>query len=179
MKQGLVKPQRIFIWQQAIEWLRLSWSSLCNGSVLYPVQRMGVAMTTVLVLGWNSRFDDSKVIWISCTIFSLYLVGDRSLLSFPSTLTVLIFGPTESSAKWCQLQRPNLLLLWAGPKHLHPCRHRYQLPFMSPLLQLLLLLHRLLSRQSWSHLPLQLSQQQEAPKLRLGALWPRPSVLTW
>ena len=84
--------------------------SLCNGSVLCPVQRMDVAMTTVLVLGRNSLFDDSKVMRISCTIFSLYLAGDRSLLSLPSALTVLIFGPTESSAKWCQLQRPNLPL---------------------------------------------------------------------
>lgn len=158
----------------------LSWCSLCNGSVLSPVQRMGVAMTTVLVLGWNSLFDVSKVMWISCTIFSLYLVSDGLLLSFLSTLTILIFGPTESSAKWWQLQRPNLLLLRAGPKHLHPCRHRYQLPFTSPLLQLqLLLLHKPPSHQSWSHRPLQPSRRQEAPKLLLGAWWPRLSVLTW
>lgn len=33
-----------------------------------------------------SVFTDWKVMRISCTIFSLCLVGDRSLLSFPSTL---------------------------------------------------------------------------------------------
>lgn len=47
---------------------------------------MDAAMTTVRVLSWNSLFGGSKVMWISCTVFSLCLVGDRSLLSFPSAL---------------------------------------------------------------------------------------------
>lgn len=47
---------------------------------------MDVAMTTVLVLGWNSLFAGSKAMWISCSTFSLYLIGDWSLLSFPSAL---------------------------------------------------------------------------------------------
>lgn len=178
MKQGLVKPQRIFGWQGAIEWFRLSWCSLCNGSVLCPVQCMGVAVQQTL--RWiETVSDDSRVMWISCAIFSLYLVCDWWLFSH-QLLRTLIFGPTESSAKWCQLQRPNLLHPWADPKLLHPFHHQYQLPFMSPLLQLqLLLLHKPPSHQSWSLRPLQPFRRQEAPKLRLGAWWPRPSVLMW
>lgn len=58
-----------------MEWLRLSW--LCNGSM---------DGCCVLVLGSNCLFDGSEVMWIICTVFSLYLASDRLLLSFPSTL---------------------------------------------------------------------------------------------
>lgn len=47
---------------------------------------MDVAIRAVLVFGWNSLFADLKVMWISCTIFSLYLPSDRPLPPFPSTL---------------------------------------------------------------------------------------------
>lgn len=43
-------------------------------------------MRAALVLGWNSLSADLKVMWISCTIFSLYLLGDQVVLSFPSAL---------------------------------------------------------------------------------------------
>lgn len=56
-------------------------------------------MTTVLVWGWNGLFGDSRVMWISCSIFSFSLISDQSLLSRSSALTILNVGPCRVISK--------------------------------------------------------------------------------
>lgn len=56
-------------------------------------------MTTVLVWGWNGFFGDSRVTWVSCSIFSFSLISDELLLSLPSALTVLNVGPYRVISK--------------------------------------------------------------------------------